>query len=147
MAPPTVIDRSRRSRPASLRFLATREGTPGIEIDMDLAADAVRPTRLALSAIHGRVDADAMERAARLTIAVVPDPALRLPGAEPPGRLKLRAWAKNDLVRVELSGPLPDLSHRCTIELVERDADRWGLIGGPERTLWFEMQMSPDSAT
>ena len=138
MAPATVIDRSRRSRPGSLRYLATREGTPGIEIDIDLAADAVRPTRLALSAIYGRADADALERAARLTIAIVPDPALRIPGGESPGRLKLRAWTKDGMVRVELSGTLADLTHRCTVELVERDADRWGLIGGPERTLWFE---------
>ena len=52
-------------------------------------------------------------RAPRLTIASSPTPPCGFPERSRPAGSSSVPRQKNDLVRVELSGPLPDLSHRC----------------------------------
>jgi hypothetical protein len=116
------------------RHLVTREGTPGVEVELAHGGDPVSAIRSALDSVHGQADAAAVDRAVELAVAVVTESGVLL-GER--GRVKLRCWAKRDLVRIELSDRSP-AGRWPAADLIATRATRWGFIDGG-LVLWFEV--------
>jgi hypothetical protein len=118
-----------------MRHLLTREGTPGIEVELVPGADAAVSIRTALAAAHGPVESATVARAAELATAVLTESGLLLADE---GSVGLRAWIKRRLVRIEFSSRTPR-ARWSALDIVASRSSRWGFIEGGQ-ILWFEVE-------
>jgi anti-sigma regulatory factor (Ser/Thr protein kinase) len=107
--------------------------------------DAPSRARRALSGLNGSLAG--LEQRVRLLVSELVTNSVEHAGAGPDQSIEVQLTSSEEKVRVEVSDPGPWTEPPASrsdpggfgLLLVARLADRWGVAGGPRKSVWFEI--------
>jgi anti-sigma regulatory factor (Ser/Thr protein kinase) len=127
-----------------------------LDLELHPRAEAAAHARQSVDDLGEDLDPEVLE-ALRLLVSELVSNSVRHGDLSASDRIRLQLAARDDRIRVEVTDPgegfappppgqdpPPDSPSGWGLYLVDRIADRWGIVGDGTTTVWFELPRSAD---